>query len=540
MKKTIGIISLLTLLFVLVACQSETTDDDSTPQPEPVGETVEETEETTIDPAVDELPSNTANIEIGFEEIQAGTGETPVEGDIIRLHYVGTLEDGTVFDSSRDRGEPMEMMFGRSSLITGFSDGIGRMTQGMIANITIPPELGYGAQGSGQIPPNATINFEIEILSIEKAPTVQTFDEEYVVMESGVQYYEYIPSDSTIAPNLGDTALLSFTVWFEDGTWLGGTEGQPYSYRVGRDPQLNGWEDGIVGMPVGSHRQIVIPPEVAFGEEVVASPQFDGGALVIEAELLEVTFAPTSTPVDEADYTTLDSGVKVYDFIVGDGESPEINDTVIISFNVWLVEDGSWLGGSHSGSSPFILGTGDLAEGWELGMLDMEVGGMRQIVVPSELAYGEEGGRDIPPNSSLLIEVELLNVQPAPEPAVFPADFDEDAFEELESGLKYLDITVGEGNVAETGNNVSVHYAGWLLDGTEFDSSIPRNSTFSFMIGSGQVIKGWDEGLVGMQEGGVRLLLIPSELAYGEFGSPPIIGPDETLLFEVRLVDIVE
>ena len=107
-----------------------------------------------------------------------------------------------------------------------------------------------------------------------------------------------------------------------------------------------------------------------------------------------------------------------------------------------------------------------------------------------------------------------------------------------ESGLKYEDLTTGEGAMATAGQTVVVHYTGWLEDGTKFDSSKDRNSPFDFPLGAGHVIKGWDEGVAGMQIGGTRKLTIPSDLGYGVQGAGGIIPPNATLIFEVELLEL--
>jgi len=107
-----------------------------------------------------------------------------------------------------------------------------------------------------------------------------------------------------------------------------------------------------------------------------------------------------------------------------------------------------------------------------------------------------------------------------------------------ESGLKYETIKEGKGAAAKAGNTVKVHYTGTLTNGKKFDSSRDRNKPFSFSLGAGQVIKGWDEGVAGMQVGEVRKLTIPSDLAYGPEGRPGAIPPNATLLFDVELIGI--
>src|SRR5438309_10862134 len=106
------------------------------------------------------------------------------------------------------------------------------------------------------------------------------------------------------------------------------------------------------------------------------------------------------------------------------------------------------------------------------------------------------------------------------------------------SGLVYEEITVGSGPEAAAGQNVTVHYTGWLTNGTKFDSSKDRNDPFRFGLGQGQVIRGWDEGVQGMKVGGKRKLTIPPQLGYGARGAGGAIPPNATLVFEVELLKV--
>ena len=106
------------------------------------------------------------------------------------------------------------------------------------------------------------------------------------------------------------------------------------------------------------------------------------------------------------------------------------------------------------------------------------------------------------------------------------------------SGLIIEDLTIGDGDEAKAGQFVSVHYTGWLTDGSKFDSSKDRNDPFEFGLGARQVISGWDEGVQGMKVGGTRKLTIPPNLGYGARGAGGVIPPNATLVFEVELLAI--
>jgi peptidylprolyl isomerase len=149
------------------------------------------------------------------------------------------------------------------------------------------------------------------------------------------------------------------------------------------------------------------------------------------------------------------------------------------------------------------------------------------LTIPPELGYGARGaGGAIPPNATLVFEVELL---PTPERPT----------------LQITDVVVGAGATAEAGHSVTVHYTGWLHDesapqgrGRKFDSSKDRNDPFQFDLGAGMVIRGWDEGVQGMQVGGTRVLVIPAHLGYGPRGAGGVIPPNATLVFEVELLGV--
>jgi peptidylprolyl isomerase len=370
-----------------------------------------------------EIPDDLGDIDFGempqieYIETEAGTGDQPVPGDRVAVHYTGTLADGTVFDSSLERGQPIEFVLGQGMVIPGWEQGIAMMSEGGKATLVIPPDLAYGPQGSPPtIPPDATLTFEVE--------------------------------------------------------------------------------------------------------------------------LVEVFAAPKPLVLSEGDYTETESGLKYFDIVDGTGDIPIDSDRVLMEFAAWL-EDGTFLGSSQQMGSPLVanMGTGQLFPGWEEGLLTMQEGGTRQLMIPPALGYGEEGaGSLIPPNATLIWQITLVDVIEAR----VPQDVAEDDYTVTDSGLKYFDLTEGSGDVPEANEVVVVHYTGWLEDGTEFDSSLDTDDPLVFQYGTPEMIAGFTEGLATMRVGGQRQLVIPAELGYGMEGAGGIIPPGATLIFEIELVEIME
>ncbi len=270
---------------------------------------------------------------------------------------------------------------------------------------------------------------------------------------------------------------------------------------------------------------------------------------------------PTEKPTDYSglDLITTESGLQYTDLEVGEGPTPSAGDLVFVHYTGRLT-DGTEFDSSYKRGQPFnfMLGEGRVIKGWDEGVSTMTVGTKRLLVIPPELAYGSRGVGQIPPNSTLEFEVELLDIQAATESTpttvsnltenqpsqseVTPSG-DQPVLSDRDltttaSGLQYQDLEVGDGPTPQAGDQVVVHYVGRLTDGTVFDASYDRGQPFSFTLGQGRVIKGWEEGVATMTVGTKRLLVIPPELGYGSRGAGGIIPPNATLEFEVELLDI--
>ena len=260
----------------------------------------------------------------------------------------------------------------------------------------------------------------------------------------------------------------------------------------------------------------------AVTEAVVEAPEMDQSALIAAEKL---------------DGTTTDSGLTFVPLEEGDGPKPEIGQLVQVHYTGTLADGTIFDSSIDNEPYTFKLGQGQVIAGWDEGIAMLNEGGKATLIIPPQLAYGATGaGGVIPPNATLIFDVELLEISEGS--TVAPIEVDESDFAESDSGLKFHDLESGDGDSPEEGSTVSVHYTGWLTDGTKFDSSYDRGAPITFVLGQGQVIAGWDEGISTMQVGGKRQLMIPPELAYAEAGYGSIIPPNSTLIFEVELVEV--
>jgi peptidylprolyl isomerase len=243
------------------------------------------------------------------------------------------------------------------------------------------------------------------------------------------------------------------------------------------------------------------------------------------------------------EFIQLPSGLQYRVDAEGDGPGAEMGNVVTVHYTGALASGEEF--DSSAGRAPFsfLLGATQVLAGWDEGIAGMKRGEKRRLIIPPQLGYGEQGFQGvIPPNATLTFDVEVVAID-GPSPETPPEVEGEE--NELERGLKTIDIIDGDGAEAATGSTVVVHYTGWLeADGTRFDTSFADGSgaspAFSFQVGSGDVIDGWDLGLPGMKEGGTRRLIIPSALAYGPEGRQPTIPGDATLIFDIHLLDVQE
>jgi peptidylprolyl isomerase len=413
---------LLTLVFTIAACQSS----NATPTAEPTTEP--EAPPTIVVPdAPTPLPTlvpivlegaTTTDSGLQFLDLVKGSGQTPQAGDIIKMNFIASLADGTELDNTYTSGQPATTIWGNDMLLPGWEEGIGLMKVGGKAKFAIPASLAFGEEGYGQIPPNAQLIIEMDLISSEAPPAPATVDSaDQVTTDSSLVYADIKVGDGTEAIDKSIVAT-HYNLWFETADGIeyvdSSYESTPVNFTVGStDTVFPGWSEGVTGMKVGGIRQLIIPSALGLGEQAYGNIPANS-VLVMEIELVSVQEPLVKTEVKESDYTTTESGLKYYDLQDGTGDSPVTGQTVVVHYTGWL-EDGTQFDSSvaRGQSYSFVLGTSAVIPGWDEGVATMKVGGKRQLVVPADLAYGETGsGGTIPPNATLIFEVELLEIQP--------------------------------------------------------------------------------------------------------------------------------
>lgn len=257
---------------------------------------------------------------------------------------------------------------------------------------------------------------------------------------------------------------------------------------------------------------------------------------IFAAALLFFSQLSCAQQIDKDGYTSTPSGLKYKVTYATKGSTPKAGDKVVVHYIGKLTNDTIFDSSVKRGQPfQFQLGKGQVIAGWDEGLALLHKGEKATLVIPPAIGYGAQAMGKIPANATLIFDVELIDIIPAPE--IKQYDVKGKDTTATASGLKYIMVKKNPTGAKPTnGKQVSVHYSGYLTDGSRFDSSVERGQPITFTIGVGQVIKGWDEGISMLHVGEQARLVIPYQLAYGESGRPPIIPAKATLIFDVELV----
>jgi peptidylprolyl isomerase len=412
--------------------------------------------------------------------------------------------------------------------------------------------------------------------------------------DTGLYYKFYEQNDDTLKPGQGDFVTLDLTYGNED-TIIFNSDRMPEGLTFALDNPFHKGDlyEGLMMMSEGDSATFLISADSFFYKAARAPklPSYiDSGSYLsfnvrlkdietkLEKEIKEQARLEERRAQEPVDLQTFleennitveptEDGIYFIPEKQGSGKSPAAGQMVSIHLTVSLV-DGTRIFSSHDRGEPieFEFGKKFDTEGLEKGIGMMKKGGKAKVIVPSEMAYGAESrGNLVDAYSTIVYDIELMNIRSAEDyrkeqdklreqREAEEAKIKENEKQQIRqylkdqglqgapsvTGLYYIETEEGTGAQAEAGKTVRVHYTGTLFDGRKFDSSLDRGEPFQFVLGEGQVIKGWDEGIARMKEGGKAILIIPSWLAYGKRGAGQDIDPDTPLRFDVELVEVVE
>ena len=365
--------------------------------------------------------SKIVTTESGLQYIvyQEGEGTPASVGDTVKVHYSGYLPDGNQFDSSITRGIPLEFPVGRGSVIKGWDEGFTLLKPGSKAILIIPPTLGYGNQDNGQIPPNSTLYFDVELLEAIPMPVPSTVDTTKLISITGGLQYTDLVVGTGAEPKKGETVVMEFKIWDPEQQFvLGSSQAQmrPLAFPVQLDLVPAVFEEMVKGMKVGTKRYMWIAPDSeligVFGLQSTSPGNHIG-----EMELTKIIAAPPEAPqkIDETSYVETNGGVKYADVQVGAGEVITNSEPLEVKFNVWAATDNKLISSSNffgNETLNYSLGSGRFP-GWDDGMVGMKMGGKRHIYVPAAAA-GNVPGYEEPVD--IVFEVEVIGAFPTPTP----------------------------------------------------------------------------------------------------------------------------
>jgi FKBP-type peptidyl-prolyl cis-trans isomerase len=398
---------------------------------------------------------------------------------------------------------------------------------------------------------------------------------------SGLYYKLYKVSKDTVKAKLGDWVSLNMSYKYKDSTLFNSKSAMqtPVRFQLPASEFKGDIYEGIRMLSPGDSADFIINADSLFMKTFrqPKRPPFIDSNSVIHFYITMLSIdAPAAMMKKEEDalkkyieekkitIAPTPSGLYFIETLAGKGMKIDSGVWVKVNFSVSLI-DGKQVFSTQERGEPmeFEYGKRFDTPGFEEGVSKMLKGGKATLIVPSGIAFGETGrGAMVPPYSTVIYNIEVVDIQSKAEHEKQQAEKKKTEGLKLEtnkkqegdlmkkylidhkitakptaSGLIYVEKVKGTGARAAAGKKVKVHYTGTLLNGTKFDSSRDRNEPFEFVLGQGQVIKGWDEGIAMMNVGGKATLVIPSSIAYGErdMGQIP---PYSTLVFDVELMDV--
>jgi peptidylprolyl isomerase len=359
---------------------------------------------------------------------------------------------------------------------------------------------------------------------VKKPKTVKT--------ASGLEYTITTKGNGKKA-SIGDKVTVHYTGKLTNDTVFDSSvgRGQPFTFKLGAGQVIKGWDEAFQLLQVGDKATIKFGPELGYGDRAMGKIP-PNSTLIFDVEMIDVIEGIKPWDGKGKDTITTASGLKYIMFQKNPSGEQAVAGTKVSVHYSGFFRDGKMFDSSIERGKPLDnlkVGAGQVIKGWDEGLSYLRKGEKAKIIIPYQLAYGEQGRPPmIPGKSDLIFDVEMVDVQKIVPPALF--DITGKEMKKTASGLMYYEVNLSSNPVkAEAGKTVKVHYSGYLADGKMFDSSVERGQPIEFPLGAGHVIPGWEEGIALMHVGDKLRLIIPYYLAYGEEGRSPIIPPKANL-----------
>ncbi|XP_010247134.1 PREDICTED: peptidyl-prolyl cis-trans isomerase FKBP62-like isoform X1 [Nelumbo nucifera] len=362
-----------------------------------------------------DLPDESPVLKVGEEKeigkqglkkklVKEGEGwDTPDNGDEVEVHYIGTLLDGTQFDSSRDRGTPFKFTLGQGQVIKGWDQGIKTMKKGENAIFTIPPDLAYGASGSPPtIPPNATLQFDVELLSWSSVKDI--------CKDGGIFKKILTEGEKWENPKDPDEVFVKYEAKLEGGAVVSKSDGVEFTVKTGFFcPAL---AKAVKTMKKGEKVLLTVKPQYAFGEK--GRPACGDEGAIPPNSVLQITLELVSWKT----VTEITDDKKVQKKILKEGEGYERpNDGTVVKVKlIGKLQDGTiFLKKGHDEEEPFEFKTDDeqVIDGLDRAVMTMKKGEVALVTIAPEYGFGSSESKQqlavVPPNSTLIYEVEMVS-----------------------------------------------------------------------------------------------------------------------------------
>jgi FKBP-type peptidyl-prolyl cis-trans isomerase len=366
----------------------------------------------------------------------AGEGDKPNEKSKVKAHYTGTLMDSTKFDSSYDRGQPLDFALGQ--VIKGWQEAIKMLGKGGKGTFYIPSELAYGERGAGaSIPANAVLKFDIELVDFEQILTAAERAEkdqetikkhlsdnniEAQKLESGIWYVTTQEGEGK-NPSVNATVTAHYSGRLLDGKKFDSSYDRNEPYTTTLNQVIVGWKKAIPTLKKGGKATFYIPSALAYGERGAGADIPANAVLIFDIELVDF-----QEPLDPKEQAVAD-GILIQNYLdensinaqehpsgiwytisePGTGGNPNATSKVKTHYKGMLM-DGKVFDSSYDRGQPLEFGLNQVIQGWQIAIPMLQKGGKGTFYIPSGLAYGANGaGGVILPNAVLIFEVELLD-----------------------------------------------------------------------------------------------------------------------------------